>query len=358
MQVVSRSLTTFWQATPSSDPTTPLPGRPWLPTLMRFQLSSGHEPPSRTPRRALRAFVVAGWTAGLGLRLGPRPSADHVLGWKIELDAPDLIILEATFRFGTAHNVLQVEKSRVLIASFVRNEKRGGRTVWSLVAPLHEQILPYVLGHAASEWHLRDLGERCQLTDEWSVERHLEGKPGSVVSIYERFCRFSRGLWALHGKSDENGDRLSWHSPRLRRCEAETILPRRVPRSAERSAGREIPTGVALHETALCAPLSHHERRADRRLLRRLGERVIPSWTRSSPESRSTLIEPGRAIVGIRKKAAREGPPRTSGASPMTVAPWTRQGCIRLRLALPIACTLAGLCADDGPWAVERHLSP
>jgi hypothetical protein len=100
--------------------------------------------------RALRAFIVAGWTTSLGLRLGPRDSPDHVLGWKIVTDAADLIILESQFRFGTAQNLLQVDGSRVLLATFVRYEKRGGRAVWSLAAPLHHRIVPDLLGRAAT----------------------------------------------------------------------------------------------------------------------------------------------------------------------------------------------------------------
>jgi hypothetical protein len=100
--------------------------------------------------RVLRDLIVAGWIGGLGLKLAPRSSGDHVLGWSITRNTPELIILEAKFRFGTSHNVLRVEKSRVLLATFVRNEKRGGRTVWTLVAPLHQQILPRLLGRAVS----------------------------------------------------------------------------------------------------------------------------------------------------------------------------------------------------------------
>jgi hypothetical protein len=99
---------------------------------------------------ALRAFIVAGWTSFLGLRLGPRDSPDHVLGWRIVTDAPELIILESQFRFGTAHNLVRVDDSRVLLATFVRYEKRGGRTAWSVAAPLHHRIVPYLLGRAAS----------------------------------------------------------------------------------------------------------------------------------------------------------------------------------------------------------------
>lgn len=101
--------------------------------------------------RVLRTLIVAGWTAGLGLRLGPRPSPDHVLGWRIVTAAPDLIILRVqSVVVGTAHLVLRVAGPQVVLASFVHYEKRPARVVWSIVAPLHERIVPYLLGHAMS----------------------------------------------------------------------------------------------------------------------------------------------------------------------------------------------------------------
>jgi len=101
--------------------------------------------------RALRAFIVAGWTAGLGLRLGPRPSPDHVLGWRIVTAAPDLITLSVQAALlGTAHIVLQLDSSRVVLASSVLYEKRGARPIWSAVQPVHHRIVPYLLGRAAS----------------------------------------------------------------------------------------------------------------------------------------------------------------------------------------------------------------
>jgi hypothetical protein len=99
----------------------------------------------------MRALVVAGWKLGLGLRLGPVPSDDHVLGWKIASISTDLVILEVKFRFGAAHNIVRVEGPRVVVATFVRHEERGGSTVWAMAAPLHHRIVPYLLGHAA-EW--------------------------------------------------------------------------------------------------------------------------------------------------------------------------------------------------------------
>jgi hypothetical protein len=99
--------------------------------------------------RPLRQAIVIGWTFVLGFRLGPRPSADHVLGWRIVTATHDVIILEVRFRLGTAHNVVRVEDTRVLLATFVRYETRGARAVWSAASVLHHRIIPYLLKHAA-----------------------------------------------------------------------------------------------------------------------------------------------------------------------------------------------------------------
>ena len=101
--------------------------------------------------RALRAFLVAGWTVGLGLHLGPRPSPDHILGWKIVTAAPEQIVLSVqSALLGTAHLVVAVESSRVVLTSLVRYEKRGARPIWSTVQPVHHQVIPYLLRRAAS----------------------------------------------------------------------------------------------------------------------------------------------------------------------------------------------------------------
>jgi hypothetical protein len=99
--------------------------------------------------QALRQFVVFGWIVALGVRLGPRPSFDHVLGWRIAHSTDETIVLKAPFRFGEACNVLRVESSRIVLATFVRYEKPMARTAWSIAAVLHERIIPYLMSHAA-----------------------------------------------------------------------------------------------------------------------------------------------------------------------------------------------------------------
>jgi hypothetical protein len=98
---------------------------------------------------ALRHFVVLGWIVALGVRLGPRPSSHHVLGWRIAHSTEETIVLEAPFRFGKACNVLRVESSRVVLVTFVRYEKPLARAVWSIAAVFHERVIPYLMSHAA-----------------------------------------------------------------------------------------------------------------------------------------------------------------------------------------------------------------
>jgi hypothetical protein len=100
--------------------------------------------------RALQWFVVAGWKYGLGFRLGPRPSPSHVLGWTILTATPEAITLEALSPLVTAHKVLRIESTRVVMTTFVRYERRPARTIWSAAAPVHHRTEPYLLGHAAS----------------------------------------------------------------------------------------------------------------------------------------------------------------------------------------------------------------
>jgi hypothetical protein len=99
--------------------------------------------------KALQWFVLIGWRYVLWFRLGPRPSADHVQGWRIVANAPDELVLEVRSSLATAHKVVRVDGSRVVTATFVRYERPLGRMIWSAVAPIHHRTEPYLLGHAA-----------------------------------------------------------------------------------------------------------------------------------------------------------------------------------------------------------------
>jgi hypothetical protein len=102
---------------------------------------------------ALRSFVVFGWRYGLGLRLGPRASGDHVLGWKIDSETPDALVLAVQSALLSARKVVRVEPARVVMTTFVRYERAPARALWSAVAPVHHRTEPYLLGRAAANAH-------------------------------------------------------------------------------------------------------------------------------------------------------------------------------------------------------------
>ncbi|ARH91465.1 DUF2867 domain-containing protein [Streptomyces sp. MOE7] len=97
---------------------------------------------------AMRWFVRAGWLGVLGLRLGPRSSAQHVLGWPVAVSGPDGITLEAHSPLLTARNVVSVDGDALVWATYVHGESRRGRAVWAAAAPLHHLIIPFLLDRA------------------------------------------------------------------------------------------------------------------------------------------------------------------------------------------------------------------
>ena len=100
---------------------------------------------------ALRWFVVIGWRAVLRLRLGPSGSDDHVGGWPILLRTPETVVLGVeSGALGRARLTFRSSTSSVSAASNIEFERRGARAIWAIAGLLHRQILPSLLGHAAS----------------------------------------------------------------------------------------------------------------------------------------------------------------------------------------------------------------
>jgi hypothetical protein len=100
---------------------------------------------------ALRWCIVFGWRRVLGLRLGPRPSADHVLGWAIA--DGDLMAgsteLTAESRLLRASNIVAVEPSAVTWVTLVHYSHAAARLLWALARPVHHLTIRYLLARAA-----------------------------------------------------------------------------------------------------------------------------------------------------------------------------------------------------------------
>ncbi len=97
----------------------------------------------------VRWFLLLGWRAGLGLRLGPRSSPEHVLGWRIAAREPDAVRLELQSVLMTAELVLRVAGSTAALASSVSYTRRAARPLWAMALPVHRRVVPY-LRRAAS----------------------------------------------------------------------------------------------------------------------------------------------------------------------------------------------------------------
>lgn len=100
--------------------------------------------------RPLRWLMVVGWQLALGLRLGPRPSSHHVLGWQIVDRAPDAVTVQARSWLLAARLRFSVDGSSVSQSTFVRYEHRLAAVIWPPVSLLHRRIVPYNLRRAVA----------------------------------------------------------------------------------------------------------------------------------------------------------------------------------------------------------------
>ncbi|MHB8463814.1 MAG: hypothetical protein ACYDH6_21625 [Acidimicrobiales bacterium] len=99
---------------------------------------------------ALRWFIVAGWRYILRLRLGPRHSLDHILGWRIVRRLPDETVLELRSNSLSAHLVFRRDGTRIAWSTFVHYDRRIAAFVWPPVSLVHRRIVPLALRLATS----------------------------------------------------------------------------------------------------------------------------------------------------------------------------------------------------------------
>lgn len=100
--------------------------------------------------RPVRWFLLLGWRGVLGLRLGPRPSPDHILGWRIASREHDEVRLELHSALMKAQLTLRLSSSTAVWSTNVSYTQPLARSLWAAVGVIHRQIVPYLLGRAAS----------------------------------------------------------------------------------------------------------------------------------------------------------------------------------------------------------------
>ena len=97
----------------------------------------------------MRRLLILWWRL-LGFQLGPRRSAQHVLGWRIVKNTPDVIVLQARSLAGfTGRLVLAPGGSRLVYGTFVRCDGLLAKALYYGMAPFHRLLVSRVLGDAA-----------------------------------------------------------------------------------------------------------------------------------------------------------------------------------------------------------------
>ena len=97
----------------------------------------------------LRTALPWGWFA-LGLEHGSTRSERFVLGWEVRRSTADFVLLGAGSRFGLRAELLFERRRRTLLfATFVQQENPIARAVWAGLAPVHRQVVRYLLKRAS-----------------------------------------------------------------------------------------------------------------------------------------------------------------------------------------------------------------
>lgn len=98
----------------------------------------------------VRWFLLLGWRGVLGLRLGPRPSPDYILGWRIASREAEEVRLELYSALMEAQLTLHLAGSAAVWNTNVSYTQPLARPLWATVGVIHRRIVPYLLRRAAS----------------------------------------------------------------------------------------------------------------------------------------------------------------------------------------------------------------
>ena|SRR5579885_1680466 len=99
----------------------------------------------------LRWFMVIGWKFVLGLRLGPRSSTDHMLGWRIVERTPELTVCQLDSSFLHATNSFRRSDGRLVWSTFVFYDRPIARVIWPPVSLIHRLLVRVSLRRAHRE---------------------------------------------------------------------------------------------------------------------------------------------------------------------------------------------------------------
>lgn len=99
----------------------------------------------------LRWFMLLGWRVVLGLRLGPRTSPDHILGWRITDRTPDTTVCQLASPFLEASNTFRRVEGRLVWSTEVVYDRGIARVIWPPVSLVHRPLVRVALQRAARQ---------------------------------------------------------------------------------------------------------------------------------------------------------------------------------------------------------------
>jgi hypothetical protein len=126
----------------------------------------------RTPEQWMRAFVEGAprwfqlpWLGGgrllFGARFGPMDAPDHVLGWKVLVDRPDVFAVGLDSSGGLrARMVALSPPGAALIATQMQRDPGLANTLFPAIRRGHRFFAPYLLERAA---HLAERANQASL---------------------------------------------------------------------------------------------------------------------------------------------------------------------------------------------------
>lgn len=97
----------------------------------------------------LRWFMIASWRLVLGLRLGPRHSPDHILGWQIVDRDPNETVCQLRSGILSAHNMFRRVDGTLVWSTFVTYERPIARVMWPPASLVHRLLVRIALRRAA-----------------------------------------------------------------------------------------------------------------------------------------------------------------------------------------------------------------
>jgi hypothetical protein len=136
-----------------------------------FEIRLG-EPDARSAEEFVRCALEQApwpvrWTVSivhryvLRLRLGPRSSPDHVLGWKIVTSTPDVTQLEAVSPL-LGRGVIVARRPdptcAVVTTYLFFGRPKAASVVWRFVVPLHRWVARYLMEHSGRSSYTRMSG--------------------------------------------------------------------------------------------------------------------------------------------------------------------------------------------------------